>query len=326
MKQYLLRGAAALSIALATLPAGAQKDKEVKKDNEQQVIVITRNGKTDEKVVIELSPDGKVLINGNEKNNDVSVNITKIKDGSHLYHVPQGGGSRTWNMNFDNDRMSLFAEDSNRAMLGITTDMDDKGAEVVTVNKESAAQKAGLKKGDIITRIGDKKIEDAEDVTNAVRSRKPGDQVSITILRDGKEQQLTAKLDKYKGVSMRAMSPSRVFGGDLRTTIPSTPNAPLRIHGTTSRPKLGLSIQDTDDGKGVKVLDVAEEGNAAKAGIKEGDIITHVDDKAVNSTDEITRHIRDGKDKAGFQFKVVRNGKSQNIEVKFPRTLKKADL
>jgi serine protease Do len=122
------------------------------------------------------------------------------------------------------------------------------------------------------------------------------------------------------------MSPSRVFGGDLRTTIPITPNAPLRIHGTTSRPKLGLSIQDTDDGKGVKVLDVAEEGNAAKAGIKEGDIITHVDDKAVNSTDEITRHIRDGKDKAGFQLKVVRNGKSQNIEVKFPRTLKKADL
>ena len=326
MKQYVLKGAGALMIVCSALAAGAQKDKD-KKEDEKQVIVITRNGDSNEKLNIELSPDGKVLINGKEKNENVSVNITKIKDGSHVYSMAQGRGGQNWNFNFDNDRVSLFSEDSNRAMLGITTDMNDKGAEVVTVNGESAAQKAGLKKGDIITRIGDKKIEDAEDVTAAVRSHKPGDQVAITILREGKEQRLTAKLDKYKGVFMRDFTPGRIFNGDYQPLIPSVPPAPLRGYMFNGgRPRLGLSIQDTDDGKGVKVLDVSEEGAAAKAGVKEGDVITHVDDKAVNSADEITRHLRDTKDKSSVQLKVQRNGKTQNVEIKWPRKLKTADL
>ena len=308
------------------LTAGAQKEK-AKRDGEKQVIVITRDGASDEKLNIEVGTDGKVKINGKEKNENVSVNVTKIKDGTHVYSMAQGRGGQNWNFNFDNDRVSLFSEDSNRAMLGITTDINDKGAEVVTVNKESAAQKAGLKKGDIITRIGDKKIEDAEDVTTAVRSHKPGDEVSITILREGKEQRLTAKLDKYKGVFMRDFSPGRIFNGDHQQLIPPVPPVPLRGYGFNSgRPRLGLSIQDTDDGKGVKVLDVSEEGAAAKAGIKEGDIITHVDDKAVNTTDEIIRHLRDTREKPSVQLKLQRNGKTQNVDIKWPRKLKTADL
>lgn len=325
MKKYVLKGAGALMILCSSIAAGAQKDQN--KKDEKQVIVITRDGDNNEKLNIEVSPDGKVLINGKEKNDNVSVNVTKIKDGAHVYSMAQGRGGQNWNFNLDNDRISLFSEDSNRAMLGITTDMNDKGAEVVTVNGESAAQKAGLKKGDIITRIGDKKIEDAEDVTKAVRSHKPGDQVAITVLRDGKEQRLTAKLDKYKGVFMRDFTPGRIFQVDGQPLIPSVPSAPLR--GFTfngGRPRLGLSIQDTDDGKGVKVLDVSEEGAAAKAGVKEGDVITHVDDKAVNSADEIIRNLRDTKDKSSVQLKLQRNGKTQNVEVKWPRKLKTADL
>ena len=323
MKQYVLKGAGALLIVCSALAAGAQKDK-AKKDGEKQVIVITRDGESDEKLNIELSREGKVLINGKEKHDNVSVNVTKIKDGTHVYSMPQGAIGQNWNIDYDSDRVSLFSEDSNRAMLGITTDMNDKGAEVVTVNSESAAQKAGLKKGDIITRIGNKKIEDAEDVTDAVRSHKPGEQVAITVLREGKEQQLSAKLDKYKGVYMRDFSPGRIFNNE--TMIPSIQAPALRGFMNNGRPKLGLSIQDTDDGKGVKVLDVSDEGAAAKAGVKEGDIITHVDDKAVNSADEITRSLRDTKDKSAVQLKVQRNGKAQTMEIKWPRRLKTADL
>ena len=54
-------------------------------------------------------------------------------------------------------------------------------------------------------------------------------------------------------------------------------------------PKLGLSVQDTEDGKGVKVIDVDDEGNAEKAGIKEEDVITEIDGKAVNNTDEVVK-------------------------------------
>jgi serine protease Do len=58
---------------------------------------------------------------------------------------------------------------------------------------------------------------------------------------------------------------------------------------SSGAPKLGLSVQDTDDGKGVKVIEVDEESNAAKAGLKENDIITNFNDREVNSADEVAR-------------------------------------
>ena len=91
-------------------------------------------------------------------------------------------------------------------------------------------------------------------------------------------------------------------------------------------PKLGLSVQDTDDGKGVKVIEVDDESNAAKAGIKEDDVITEVDGKAVNSADEIAKIVKESKDKVSIMVKLQRGGKSQNIELKMPRKIKTADL
>jgi serine protease Do len=92
------------------------------------------------------------------------------------------------------------------------------------------------------------------------------------------------------------------------------------------RPRLGLSIQDTDDGVGVKVLDVDEESAAAKAGIKKDDIIIGVDDTDVKGTDDVVRTTRDRADKTSYKFKVKRGGSTQTIEVKIPRKLKTADL
>ena len=68
-----------------------------------------------------------------------------------------------------------------------------------------------------------------------------------------------------------------------------------------SGPKLGISVQDTENGKGVNVIDVDGDGNAAKAGIKEDDIITEVDGKAVNSADEIAKMIKESKDKSSVR-------------------------
>ena len=93
-----------------------------------------------------------------------------------------------------------------------------------------------------------------------------------------------------------------------------------------SGPKLGISVQDTENGKGVNVIDVDEDGNAAKAGIKENDIIIEVDGKLVNSTDEIAKLIRESKEKTSVKVKLLRGGKAQTVEVKIPRKLKTTDL
>jgi serine protease Do len=329
MKRYVLSIVAA-GMCLTTLPGFAQSNKQgpVDKDKEIQTITITRVGNKDEKCVIEVKGD-KITVNGKEagKDNDVKVRVnTYHKPDAHVYNkIAQGRANDAWVYNSGSDAISLFTEDTNRAMLGVVTDMNEKGAKVTSVNKESAAEKAGLKKGDIITRIGDKKIEDAEDVSNAVLSHKPGDKVTVNILRDGKEQNVTAVLGNWKGVQFNKILPSRI-PMETMDMAPMDFGQTFRGLVAEGRPRLGLSIQDTEDGKGVKVTEVEEEGTGAKAGIKTDDIITHVNDMETNSADEVAKIVRENKDKASVKFKVIRNGKTENLEVRIPRKLKTAEL
>jgi serine protease Do len=333
MKRLLIAG-----IALLTVPSVfGQKEKEkVKEDKDKgeklQTIVITRNGNVDEKTVIEIDGD-KVKVNGKDAKDskDVHVNVNTIAGENgrmRVYNRTPGAGA--WNLNMDENQMSLFSEDENRAMLGVTTEGDDKGAEVLSVTKESAAEKAGLKKGDIITKIDERKIESSDDVTDAIRNHKPGDKVSIAYLRDGKSQTATAELTKWKGVRMNTFTTPRVEGfggqmGDLNQRFREMmPNEPFAY--AFGRPRLGLSIQDTDDSVGVKVLDVDEESAAAKSGIKKDDVIIGVDDADVKGTEDVLKATRANNDKTSYKFKVKRGGSTQTIEVKIPRKLKTADL
>jgi serine protease Do len=330
MKQYFIKGIALAGIALLTVPAAfAQKEKEKEKDKEQQHINIIRKGNLDEKTVIEIKGD-KVTVNGKpaSENDNVSVNVNKVKDYRSLARIHAGDEDYNFNFDFDDDRVSLFHEDANRAMLGVTPDEDEKGALITSVSPGSAAEKAGLKKGDIITKIDDQKIEEADDVSRIIRSHKPGDKVSITYLRNGKEQKQSVELGKWKGATMPPM-PSVVMPREWQGEYPrveTMPGGQGYVISGSSAPKLGLSIQDTDDGKGVIVIDVDEDSNAGKAGLKEGDIITRVNAKDVNSTDEVTRIVRESRSKPSMQFQVLRKGKTQTLEVRTPRKIKSADL
>lgn len=327
MKQIFLKRLLIAGVALLTVPSVvlAQKEKEKAKDkaDKKETIIITRRGNLDDKAVIEIKGD-KITVNGKEvKEGDFDSDITVHRNKLRNYTISPGG----WNFNMDREGISLFDEDENRAMLGVVTEGDDKGAEIQSVSRESAAEKAGLKKGDILTKIGSREIENTDDVTEAIHSHKPGDKVDITYLRDGKEHKVTAELGKWKGI--RAVTAPRIWSQGVNP--PNIDIAPFENFGGTyvlgGRPKLGLSIQDTDDGKGAKVLEVDEESNAAKAGLKEGDIILSIDDKEVKGADDVSRSIRSAdRDKYTFNFKIQRDGKTQNLEVKMPRKLKTVDL
>ncbi|MFE1857887.1 S1C family serine protease [Streptomyces anandii] len=81
---------------------------------------------------------------------------------------------------------------SGRAALGVTVrtvlgaDSAPAGAGIVSVTKGGAADKAGLKPGDIVTRLDDTKITDVQTLTEALAAKSPGDQVTIGYSRDGR--------------------------------------------------------------------------------------------------------------------------------------------
>ena len=341
MKQNLIKAITFLFAIVLLAPASllAQKEEKVKEKKDVQQIIITRKNDKAEKVVVEINGD-KITVNGKpldeykDKDGDISVRLQKFKELEALSRIPGMGSS--WDYYDKADNLRYFSEDANHAMLGVTTEKAEQGVKVQDITKESGAQKAGLKEGDVITKIDDKKIENPDELSKIIREHKPGDKVTVTYLRDKKEQKVTAELTKWKGFNMYKTIPEfKMDMGDLNfeRIMPKVQTMPriMSPYGQNwswsgGGPKLGISVQDTDDGKGVKVIDVDEESNAEKAGIKEDDIITEVDGKVVNNADEIAKIIRESKDKISIMIKLQRSGKTQNIEVKMPRKLKTADL
>ncbi len=87
------------------------------------------------------------------------------------------------------------------AFLGVYTEDNEKGALVLEVRDSSPAKKAGVQKGDILQKVNDKKIKDAVDLTEIIRSFRPGTKVKITLLRDGKKKVLEVNLVSRDGGS-----------------------------------------------------------------------------------------------------------------------------
>jgi len=345
MKRLAVNFAVAALFATLAIPSFAQdekdkvkekeasKQKEVKKNVEQ--IVITRNSDTKEKTVIEINGD-KITVNGKPiedlKDGDVRVHRNKYKtmEGLNTYTLPRNGAGQSFSWDDHGNNFRMFGDmDENRAMLGVVTEETEGGVKVTEITAESAAKKAGIKEGDIIKKINETKIEDPDELTEAIRKHKPGEKVTVTLLRDKKEQKVTAELGKWKGVGAFGMSPNQNFNWDKDyqfDVIPKIQGTPRAYARSGNSPRLGLSVQDTDDGKGVKVIEVDEDSNAAKAGLKENDILTHFNDKEVNSADEVAKLVKENKDKPTISLKIKRDGKAQNVEVKMPRKLKTADL
>ncbi len=341
VKFAVLAAAIALLAPAALLAQKDEKDKEVKEERKDvQQIIITKKSGADDKVVVEINGD-KVTINGKpledykDKGGDIKVKLNRLKDMEALTfeRAPRGG---VWNFNDNNDNFRFYSVDENRAMLGVTTQKVTEGAEVQSITPESAAEKAGLKENDIITKVDDKKIVSPDDLSEAIKAHKPGDKVTITYLREGKEKKASVELTKWKGAKKWSMGENfnlDLGDMDFEKIMPKIkeipiPKAPFDQNWTWTGggPKLGLSVQDTDDGKGVKVIEVDEESNAEKAGIKKDDIITEADGKPINNSDEMVRVVKESKDKVSVMIKLKRDGKTQNVEVKMPRKLKTADL
>ena len=343
MKRIAVNFALAALLGFLSVPSFAQDDKKEEKEikdkkKETEQIIISRNTDSKEKTVIEINGD-KITVNGKPiedlKDGDVKVYRNKYKtmDGLNAYSMQRArvGGGQNFNWN-DNEGFNLFNDfDENRAMLGVVTEEVEGGVKVTEITDESAAKKAGIKEGDVITKIDDAKIDDPDKLSEVVRKHKPGDKVSVTLLRDKKEQKVTAELGKWKGMRAYSFAPGQNFKMEMpdykELLAPKIQGIPRQGYSWSGgAPKLGLSVQDTDDGKGVKVIEVDEDSNAAKAGIKENDIITSFNDKEVNSADEVAKLVRESKDKPTISLKVKRDGKTQTIEVKMPRKLKTADL
>jgi len=368
-KQYGAKGANGVIVITTKKKNKEAASKDEKELKEVTVKVLTKEGKSlknnkgvkqendaDDKEEINVLIDGdKITINGEAVDeNDPRIN-GQGKNGVVLKRMGTIGKNSKGNnlvegkpldMNGELDMNGLtFATptQSNAAFLGVLSEDNELGAKINEVSKGSPAEKAGLKKDDIITNVNDEKITGPKDLYDAIGKFKPADKVQISILKNGTKTKLTAELEKNKAQTFSYSMPNQGITIEPNF-VPNTPrgrgnNGMQRfgfelpqmpelnnIFGNIEKPKLGISVEDVEENEGVKISSVSENSPAAKAGLRENDIITEVNDKKVKDVDGIKPIIKGATEGTVFKFNITRNGKKTVIEVKIPKKLKTADL
>jgi S1-C subfamily serine protease len=194
-----------------------------------------------------------------------------------------------------------------RAYLGVGVaapkDASQHGALVQEVTPDSPAAKAGFKNGDLITKLADQNVNDPKALADSVRTHKPGDKLSVHVMRDGKEQTLDVTLgERTAPVPPKA----RELLGNKHTAFLG-----VRTHDLTAEQKKRL---DTTADKGAIVMEVMSDSPAAKAGLKTDDIITAVNGQAVANPDELASAIRKIGTGKEVTLKVMRGKESKEIK------------
>lgn len=161
---------------------------------------------------------------------------------------------------------------------------DTKGVLVSNVQPGSAAEKAGIKRGDIITAINGDKIEDSNTLRNKVAGTQPGTEIKLTVLRDGNQEELTATLDEFKS---QGVKPDEETDENGKNQDKSEQNGKL---GLSLQPLTPDAIKQLDlpaDSKGLVVTEVDPNGAAAEEGIARGDVILEINKKPVSTIEDV---------------------------------------
>ena len=90
--------------------------------------------------------------------------------------------------------------------------------------------------------------------------------------------------------------------------------------------RLGIKIEDLDEGDGVRITNVEEKSNAEKSGLNKDDIITEIEGEIIKNVNDARINFRSLKEKTNYTIKVRRNGAETSIVVKMPKKKNSANL
>ena len=255
---------------------------------------------------------------------------------------PDEGSLNTFSLFTDGGYLGVYAENINRENMGRYHLGTPRGVGITQVIQGSPAEKAGLRKDDVILRLDGENITSVRKLNRLVAEIAPDQSVKVTVSRGGSEQELTATIGKRNNLSrVGNLMPGhpQVFKWegnpkefkDFKWDFPLGEkfgfdfdhDGDLTFMLGNSR-RIGVSTMQLNKqladyfgipgGKGALVTAVTEDSPAAKAGVKAGDVITAIDGEAVDSPGDIARAINRKKEGA-VTLTVIRNRSQQTFQV-----------
>lgn len=183
---------------------------------------------------------------------------------------------------------------------------ESQGTMIVGVVKGSPAEKADLKPYDVIQTLNGTPISSFSQLRTRLAFTKPGTEVRLGIVRDGKQMEMKVKIGQFSPeVAQRDVDD----GGEGGSGVASEFGLSLKPLNSDLRKQLGVRAT-----QGVLVAGVSEDSYAAFAGLRRGDVITEINRKSVKSIKDVEVALKNSKDKPrDLLFLIERNGRNQLI-------------
>lgn len=229
-----------------------------------------------------------------------------------------------------------------RGWLGVSiAENEDGRVEIVDVEKESPAELAKLKKGDIVLEFEGEKVTSTEMLAEKIRMHAPGDDVTVKIERDGKPMDTKIKLGEHSEKDIMREFESkfpRLFAPERVKPVPvpryEDPRLFRWIGGKQNY--IGVYLQElnrdlsehfgVEEGTGLLVAQVSKDSPAEEAGIKVGDVIVKADGERVERVTALQKLIQ-GKDRGEkISIEFLRDKKKKTAEVEIDEEEREFDF
>jgi serine protease Do len=200
--------------------------------------------------------------------------------------------------------LGILPQDVTPAMAKAFGTTESNGAVVGSITPNSPASRSDLKQGDIITAVNGKAIGDANQLRNEIGVLAPGSTVTLSVLRDGRTQQVAVKLGDFPETQERA------------AVDKSSPDSSLQgVSVENLTPEAARQMELSPETKGVVVAEIDPSSHAADAGLQTGDVIQQVNHQAVKDVQDFERAMASGKKGNPTLLLVNRGGNTMFVAV-----------
>ena len=153
---------------------------------------------------------------------------------------------------------------------------DTKGVLIADVTKGEPGDKAGLKAGDVIVAVDGKQAETSRALAAIIGSKNPNERIVLTIIREGKRQNITVKLGERPDNNQLAST--------YKNQKPQKQSGDIQVKNITPEEARELGISN-----GVVITSVNKDTQAFEKGLKPGLVIVQLNNKPINSEQEFYR-------------------------------------